>query len=140
MTLKEACQQTGKSESTLRRWIRTKKLKATLSDGKYDIDDASIESLVNPSPEKETTEPATATTVTDQMTKQIDSQGGEIAFLRQELSDQSKRHDAILLQMTQQLDRAHLQLEDLHGEPPIESLEQQPSFWQRLKALLIDAY
>ena len=140
MTLKKACQQTGRSESTLRRWIRTGKLKATLSDGKYHIDPADIERITKTTPKTEKNEPTTPTPLITQMTKQIDSQGGEIAFLRQELSDQSKRHDAILLQMTQQLDRAHLQLEDLHGEPPIESLEQQPSFWQRLKALLIDAY
>ena len=95
MTLKKACQQTGRSESTLRRWIKTGKLKATLSDGKYHIDDSSIESLVNPSQEKETTPPATP--LINQMTKQIDSQDGEIAFLRNELSEQSKRHDTIVL-------------------------------------------
>ena len=53
------------------------------------------------------------------MTKQIDRQVEEIAFLRDELSkqrdeqsEQSKRHDTIVLHMTQQLDRVHLQLED----------------------------
>ena len=113
MTLKAACQHLGKSETTIRRWIKIGKLKATLNNGKYDIEPADIKSLVNPPPKAETTEPATSSVVIDQMTKQIDSQNGEIAFLRNELSQQSKRHDTILLQMTQQLDRAHLQLEDL---------------------------
>ena len=137
MTLKAACQSLGKSETTIRRWIKIGKLKATLFDGKYDIDDASIESLVNPPQREETTEPAAATTVTDQMTKQIDSQNGEIAFLRNELSQQSKRHDTILLQMTQQLDRAHLQLEGLTDAPvsnPLPDTRKQPSVWKRLLA------
>ena len=129
MTLKETCQYTGKSETTIRHWIKTGKLKATLNDGKYDIDPAAIESLVNPPPKVETTEPATA--VIDQMTRQIDSQNGEIAFLRNELSQQSKRHDTLLLQMTQQLDRAHLQIEDL---TPLPDTRKQPSLWKRLLA------
>ena len=131
MTLKAACQYLGKSETTIRRWIKIGKLKATLNNGKYDIDPADIKSLVNPPPKAETTEPATSSVVIDQMTKQIDSQNGEIAFLRNELSQQSKRHDTILLQMTQQLDRAHLQIEDL---TPLPDTRKQPSLWKRLLA------
>ena len=138
MTLKEACQQTGKSESTLRRWIRDGKLKAKLLDnGKYDIDGTDIEKLVKPTKTAKTNEPAptlktdTPTNLIDQMTKQIDSQNGEIAFLRNELSEQSKRHDTLLLQMTQQLDRAHLQLEDKQNPP---------SLWQRLKTVFQNGY
>ena len=148
MTLKAACQYLGKSESTIRRWIKTGKLRATLNDGKYDIDDASIESLVNPPQKEEATEPAAATAVTDQMTKQIDSQNGEIAFLRNELSEQSKRHDTLLLQMTQQLDRAHLRLEDLTSASPEsvplsdapEDLQKPMSRWQRLKIAFLNGY
>ena len=131
MTLKAACQYLGKSETTIRRWIKIGKLKATLNNGKYDIDTADIKSLVNPPQREETTEPASASVVIDQMTKQIDSQNGEIAFLRNELSQQSKRHDTILLQMTQQLDRAHLQIEDL---TPLPDTRKQPSLWKRLLA------
>ena len=72
------------------------------------------------------------------MTKQIDSQAEEIAFLRSELSEQrdehseqSKRHDTIVLKMTQQLDRAHLQLEDKQNTP---------SLWQRLKTVFQNGY
>ena len=55
MTLKEACQQTGRSESTLRRWIRTGKLKATLDGGKYDIDPTSVKHLVKTAAKAEPT-------------------------------------------------------------------------------------
>ncbi|MDE0042087.1 MAG: hypothetical protein OXT74_08625, partial [Candidatus Poribacteria bacterium] len=89
-------------------------------------------------PKSKNTKPATSTTLIDQMTTQIDRQGEEIAFLRGELSkqrdehsDQSKRHDTIVLHMTQQLDRAHLQLEDI---------QKHPTFWQRLKAAFQNAY
>ena len=141
MTLKAACQYLGKSETTIRRWIKIGKLKATLNNGKYDIDPADIESLVNPPQREETTEPATASVVIDQMTKQIDSQNGEIAFLRNELSQQSKRHDTILLQMTQQLDRAHLQLEDLTSvSDPLTDVQKPPSRWQQLKTAFLSGY
>ena len=135
MTLKQASHKTGRSESTLRRWIRDGKLKATLKDGKYHIDDSSIKSLVNPPQKEETTQPATPTLLISQMTKQIDSQDGEIAFLRNELSQQNKRHDTIVLQMTQQLDRAHLKLEDLTDAPvsnPLPDTQNQTSLWKRL--------
>ena len=36
----------------------------------------------------------------------------QIATLQQHLAEQSQRHDTIVLQLTQQLDRVHLQLED----------------------------
>ena len=72
------------------------------------------------------------------MTKQIDRQVEEIAFLRDELSkqrdeqsEQSKRHDTIILHMTQQLDHAHLQLEDKQNTP---------SLWQRLETVFQNGY
>lgn len=139
MTLKEACQRTGKSESTLRRWIKEGKLKAMLVDnGKYDINPADIEKFAKPAQKAKKTEPATNTNLIDQMTTQIDRQVEEIAFLRDELSkqrdeqsEQSKRHDTIVLHMTQQLDRAHLQLEDKQNTP---------SLWQRLKTVFQNGY
>ena len=139
MTLKEACQRTGKSESTIRRWIKDGKLKATLLDnGKYDIDPTGIEKFAKPTQKAKNAEPATNINLIDQMTTQIDRQVEEIAFLRDELSqqrdeqsEQSKRHDTIILHMTQQLDRAHLQLEDKQNTP---------SLWQRLKTVFQNGY
>ena len=118
MTLQEASQQFNRSESTLRRWIKTGKLQATLTDdGKYDIAPAAIENLVDKPTKEETITPPD---LINQMNRQIDRQADEITFLRGELSkqsdensEQSKRHDTIVLQMSQQLDRAQLQLEDL---------------------------
>ena len=45
MTIKETAQHTGKSESTIRRWIKQGKLNATLVDGKYDIEESALDAL-----------------------------------------------------------------------------------------------
>ena len=55
----------------------------------------------------------------------------EIDHLRSELADmseQSKRDDMIIMQMTQQLARAHLQLEDLR---------QCRTLWQRIRGVFV---
>ena len=54
---------------------------------------------------------------------QIDRKETQLEQLQSDISEQSKRHDMIVAQMTQQLERANLQLEDMR---------QRPSFWQRL--------
>ena len=94
---------------------------------------ADIEKFAKPTQKAKKAEPATNTNLIDQMTTQIDRQVEEIAFLRDELSkqrdeqsEQSKRHDTIVLHMTQQLDRAQLQLEDKQNTT---------SLWQRLKTV-----
>ena len=134
MTLQEASQHLNRSESTLRRWIKTGKLKATITNGKYDIAPSSIKNLVDEPPKAE---PSAPSPMIEQMNRQIDRQEEEIAFLRAELSkqsdelgEQSKRHDTIVLGMTQQIDRAHLQLEDL---------QTRRTPWQWLKAHLLNA-
>ena len=128
MTLREACQRLGKSETTLRRWIRTGKLKAELAKGKYEIDLAEIECLVDDQVIGGNAESVEASAVIDQMTRQMVRQDEEIEFLRKELSEQGKRHDTIIMQMTQQLDRVHLQLEDLR---------QCRTLWQRIKGVFV---
>jgi hypothetical protein len=54
---------------------------------------------------------------------QLDRKETQLEQLQADNSEQSKRHDMIVAQMTQQLERANLQLEDMR---------QRPSFWQRL--------
>jgi antitoxin component of RelBE/YafQ-DinJ toxin-antitoxin module len=44
---------------------------------------------------------------------QLERYQGQLEAFQMQLGEQSKRHDTIVLQMTQQLDRANLQLEDL---------------------------
>ena len=48
MDVKEAAQRLGKSDATIRRWIRQGKLNATLIKGKYDIEELALNSITNP--------------------------------------------------------------------------------------------
>ena len=66
----------------------------------------------------------------DLLREQLSNQHDQIRQLTQELFDArqstdeaSRRHDTIVLQMTQQLNQAQMQLEDLRHRP---------SWWQRL--------
>ena len=53
---------------------------------------------------------------------QLERKDAQLVQLQEALSEQSKRHDTIVLQMTQQLDRANLMLEDMRHR----------AWWQRL--------
>ncbi len=57
--------------------------------------------------------------------EQVNQLSRHTVTLQMELSEQSKRHDTIVMQMTQQLDRTHLQLEDFRNR-------QKQSWWSRL--------
>lgn len=114
MTLFETCQRLGKSETTLRRWIKTGKLKAELALGKYEIDPHEVERLADDYAMIEDAQSVEADLLVEEMTRQVARQEKEIEFLRRELSEQSQRHDLIVMQLSQQLSRAYLQLEDRH--------------------------
>lgn len=47
MTIQMASQCLGKSESTIRRWIKAGKFKATIVDGVYDISEQAIKAYSN---------------------------------------------------------------------------------------------
>ena len=68
MTLQEACQRLGKSETTLRRWIKTGKLKAELALGKYEIDPNEVERLVDDQAISENTQSVEADLLVEEMT------------------------------------------------------------------------
>ena len=111
MTIQEASQRLGKSESTVRRWIRQGKLTATMIDGVYDIPEKALNGYLN-----------------DQsMTRQlegvdqpiIDQLKAENEYLKeriQELEDARQRSDTIVLQLTRQLEQSQRLLE-YHRDP-----------------------
>ena len=119
MTLSEASRYFGKSETTIRRWIKQGKLTARVKDRKYEIE-------ISESPHIQKSTESSAEAVARHLTSQMDRQAEEIAFLRNALSEQAKRHDAIVLQLTQQLSHAHLQLE----------AKAHQKLWQRVKSVL----
>jgi len=93
MTIQEACQRLGKSESTIRRWIKQEKLITTLVDGVNQIPDDQVNAI------------ADNMAVTGHMVAQnelIDQLKSEVTYLRQELKESKERSDTIILQITRQ--------------------------------------
>lgn len=111
MTIQEACQRLGKSESTVRRWIRSGKLAATMVSGAYDIPETAVNALSN-----------------DKQVVGIDQEpeGAVIVRLRdeneylkqrvEELEQARERSDTIILQLTRQLEQSQRLLE-YHQSP-----------------------
>jgi len=95
MTIQEVCNRLGKSESTIRRWIRCGKLHAEIIDGVYDIqlDPPSDQ----PSPSQN-----------DQLITQLRSENDYLKERISELEQARERADMITLQLTRQLDQKAL--------------------------------
>lgn len=130
MTIAEVARLIGKSEQSIRRAIRSGKLRATMADGRYEVDGNDIPDSLRDS----------QSIVTDSHgVNHVDSQAlvSEIEQLKQrisELEDRLKekdrsleearraadetgqRHDTIVLQLTRQLEQSQLLLE-YHQEP-----------------------
>jgi len=107
MTIQEACQRLGKSESTIRRWIKQGKLTTTLVDGVNQIPDDIVNAIADGS--------VNDRAATGQMTAQdelIDQLQSEVEYLRSELKETKERSDTIILNLTRQLENQQLMLED----------------------------
>jgi len=110
MTIQEASQRLGKSESTVRRWIRQGKLAATMVDGVYDIPESALNGYLNDQPMTRQVEGV------DQ--PMIDRLKAENEYLKeriQELEDARQRSDTIVLQLTRQLEQSQRLLEYHRG-------------------------
>ena len=116
MTIHEVCQRLGKSESTIRRWIKQGKLISTKVDGVNQISVEQVDALAN--------DMVSDQSVTEGMTGHAELITGlrsEVEYLRQELKDTRERSDTIVLQLTRQLENQQKMLE-YHQEP----------WWQRI--------
>ena len=140
VSVPEACQMLGISDSTLRRRIKNNKYNSKIEDGRLYI-----------SMDEETSQHCQSndyqmTSNTDSLTKQLQS---ENEFLRQELTsirlahtesqtqqaelhqqieESRTRTDTIIMQLTQQLERTQMQLEDLR---------ETKTLWQRVRSVFI---
>lgn len=111
MTIQEVCQRLGKSESTIRRWIRSRKLTATKVEGINQIPESEVQALLS--------DMATDRSMTGELTGQdelIAELRAEVEYLRQELTDTKERSDTIILNLTRQLENQQRLLE-YHQEP-----------------------
>jgi DNA repair exonuclease SbcCD ATPase subunit len=131
LPIKEAAVALGVSERTLQRHIATGKIDSKLENGRRlvyvndnDIDASidvavDVQQLLN---EKEA--------LVEQLKSEIEHLRQVLAETQRQLEESSSRSDTIILQLTQQLDRAHLQLEDLR---------QRRSVWQRMRSVFVSA-
>ncbi len=118
MTIQEVAQRLGKSEATIRRWIKQRKLESTLTDGKYDIPQSALDAYAK---SEEYIDNAYANKEVDQETgqlrrqneellKQMSSQQERINKLEEQLESErsrydgaAERHDMVVMQMTRQM-------------------------------------
>ena len=113
MTIQEACQRLGKSESTIRRWLRQKKLDAIKVDGLWDIPEAAINDYLNDQ------SPAGSDQSNDQGDDRandqvIDRLKEENSYLKERIAGMDaarERSDTLMLQMTRQVEQSQRLLE-----------------------------
>lgn len=127
ITVAEASRKLGISDRAVRQWITSGKLEAERNGKSWRIPASAISNGKKAEEEfhvivQMQSEIDHLRSELAEKNRQIESQADQIASLQADLSEQSKRHDTIVLQMTQQLERAQLQLEDMRDR----------SWWQRI--------
>ena len=123
LTINEYSQQFKVSPNTIRRHINNKKLEAEKIDGKWLI-------KVNQEITQEITQEVNQKLL-DEKDKHIEILNKQTHNLQQLLDDANEartRSDTIIMQLTQQLERSQLQLEDLR---------ETKTLWQRVRSVFI---
>ena len=126
LTINEYSQQFKVSPNTIRRHINNKKLEAEKIDGKWLI-------KVNQEINQDVTQTNDIVTqkLLDEKDKHIEILNKQTHNLQQLLDDANEartRSDTIIMQLTQQLERTQLQLEDLRDTKTL---------WQRVRSVFI---
>jgi len=131
LTINEYSQQFKVSPNTIRRHINNKKLEAEKIDGKWLIKvNQEITQEVNQEITQEITQEVNQKLL-DEKDKHIEILNQQTHNLQQLLDDANEartRSDTIIMQLTQQLERTQLQLEDLR---------ETKTLWQRVRSVFI---
>jgi len=126
MTIREAAQRISKSESALRRAIKSKRLKAELIDGRYDITDEALKAYAPDkqmigAPMLDTAELERLRVENEELKRELEEIRSQvkkkddlIADAQKAAEEANKRHDIVVMQM-----------------PKLIEYHQQP-FWRRL--------
>ena len=116
MTIHEVCQRLGKSESTIRRWIREGTLTATKVNGVWDISEEMVNDCSNGG------QTVGSDQSVDGTVQQLRSENDYLKERIQELESARERSDTLMLQLTRQLEQSQRMLE-AHSAP----------WWRRLR-------
>ena len=127
LTINEYSQQFKVSPNTIRRHINNKKLEAEKIDGKWLI---KVTQEITQEVNQEITQEITQKLL-DEKDKHIEILNKQTHNLQQLLDDANEartRSDTIIMQLTQQLERTQMQLEDLR---------ETKTLWQRVRSVFI---
>lgn len=121
MTIREAAQRIGKSESALRRAIKAGKLRAELIDGKYDIAEEALNAYASPmrkegAPTRDIEELERLRMENEALRRELENVKSKLEEKDRLLEDNRQRQDTTILQLTRQLENQQRLLE-YHQEP-----------------------
>lgn len=107
MNLKEAAKWLGKSEYTVRRYVKQGKIEATLTDGKYDISEEAILDYMDAYADGQDNYANGLLAHKEQeirhLRSQLEQMSNQMLKLQDELIESQRRSDTIIVQLTQQL-------------------------------------
>ena len=106
MTIQEACQWLGKSESTIRRMIRGGRLTASKKDGIYNISEGSVNDLSNDKHAVGNDQ------LSNELVKRLQDENKYLKERIEELESSRERADMISIQLTRQIEASQRMLEE----------------------------
>lgn len=124
ITVSEYANLMGISVPTVYRHIKAGKLQSEEMDNTLHV-------IINEEQLKNRAEDGDNHRLTDEnqwLREKVNELTQQVTDLTRQLDESSKRHDTIVMQLTQQLDRSQLQLEDMR---------KRRSVWQRIKGVLV---
>ena len=119
MTIQDACQRLGKSESTIRRMIRDGRLTASKKDGVYNISEGSVNDL---SDDKHA---VGNDQLSNELVKRLQDENKYLKERIEELESSRERADMISIQLTRQIEASQRMLEEAQ-------VKTGRSWWHRL--------
>ncbi len=121
MTIREAAQRVGKSESALRRAVKAGKLDAKLVKGKYDITEEALNAYADPvkrlgAPRRDEGDAERLRVENETLRRELAEAQKKVAEKDALLEENRQRQDTIILQLTRQMEQSQRLLE-YHQEP-----------------------
>ena len=113
MTIQEVSQRIGKSQSTIRRWVKEGKLNSTMVNGVYNIPESALDGYSNEYPDGGQAEAVVSQLREDvaYLKEQMAKKDEQIENLQRQMQDNQQRSDMVILTLTRQLEQSQRLLE-----------------------------